>query len=71
MFSYFSRIFKAVFQNRTDSELQVLFDNYTRIVEACARELKQLFSGEVDERPLCFQRIVRFKTDGDQLKRRL
>jgi len=71
MFAYFSRFFKNIFQNRTDGDLQVLFDQYGQIVENCAQELNQLFAGEMDERTLCFQRIARLKNDGDQIKRQI
>ncbi|MFB3789320.1 MAG: DUF47 domain-containing protein [bacterium] len=71
MFSYFSRFFKSIFQNRTDNDLQDLFGHYTVLVEACAQELKRLFDAGVEERPVHTQRIARFKEEGDQLKRRL
>ena len=71
MFSFFSHFFLNLFKNKSDEELQVLFERYAKIVAESAKELDRLFSETGDERALCIQRIIRFKNEGDLLKKQI
>jgi len=71
MFSFFSKYFTNLFKNKTDKELHLLFERYVKIVVDCSKALEQLFAGPPEERAVHIQRIIRFKNEGDLLKRQM
>lgn len=71
MFSFFSQLFTMIFKNKSDGELEALFEQYAAITAQCAHELDRLFACEENERIVSIQRIMRLKSDGDHLKKQI
>lgn len=71
MFSFFSQLFANIFKNKSDGELESLFEQYAKTTAECAQELDRLFASEKEERVVSIQRIMRLKSDGDALKKQI
>ncbi len=71
MFSFFSQLFTNIFKNKSDGELESLFEQYSRKTAECAQEMNRMFSCNTEDRVISIQRIFRLKGEGDLLKKQI